>query len=167
VKNTCLLVLTEYTNVIDVMIDGRTDRHRMTAQAALMYSIARQKSQCKAQTVIKNTVKMERISIMKYKLIQTFHVTTYTDLVTANMWLNSEHVWLRYCTITTMLYVVRGSRTAFCESARSVHSWFHSFVSFTVVNIGLKVSLVRDIIQHAVVNNVTTRIHESSFTYRS
>jgi len=36
----CLFVLLEFTNVTD----GQTDRHRMTALAALVHSIARQKN---------------------------------------------------------------------------------------------------------------------------
>jgi len=41
----CLFVLTQLTNVTD----GHTDRHRMTAKAALDASIARQK--CLTETV--------------------------------------------------------------------------------------------------------------------
>jgi len=40
----CSLVSTEYTNVTDIQTDGRTGRHRTTAYAALMHSIALQKS---------------------------------------------------------------------------------------------------------------------------
>jgi len=38
-----LLVLTKYTNVTDTQTDGWTDRHRTTAWATLMHSIAWQK----------------------------------------------------------------------------------------------------------------------------
>ena len=44
-SNICLFVLTQSTNVSDThtQTDRQTDRHRMTAQAALTHSIARQK----------------------------------------------------------------------------------------------------------------------------
>jgi len=42
VRKTCLFVLTEFTNVTDTQTDKQTHRHRMTAEAALMNSIARQ-----------------------------------------------------------------------------------------------------------------------------
>jgi len=42
-----LLVLAQLTNVTDRQTDGRTDRHRMPAIAALMHSIARQKNRSK------------------------------------------------------------------------------------------------------------------------
>jgi len=38
-----LFILTQLTNVADTQTDGWTNRHRMTAKAALMHRIARQK----------------------------------------------------------------------------------------------------------------------------
>ena len=56
ILNICVFVSTEYIN----MMDRQTDRHRMTAQAVLMHSIARQKHYASTGRGIK-------ILVIKYK----------------------------------------------------------------------------------------------------
>jgi len=67
----CLFILTECTNVTDTRTDKRTDRHHMTAKAALDASIARQKH---ADDILLSKIYYNEMWKDKLPLLQFFFV---------------------------------------------------------------------------------------------